>query len=106
VDRARNGQLSHTELSGGTFAISNLGMYHVHSFVALILPPMAAVLAVGAVRDGVVVDAGQPVAARLLSLTLSADHRVVDGVYAAEFLQQLKRLLETPERLAGSPKFD
>jgi len=106
VDRARNGQLSHTELSGGTFAISNLGMYQVHSFVALILPPMAAVLAVGAVRDGVIAEAGQPIVARLLSLTLSADHRVVDGVYAAEFLQQLKLLLETPERLAGSQEFD
>jgi pyruvate dehydrogenase E2 component (dihydrolipoamide acetyltransferase) len=105
VERARNGQLSHTELSGGTFAISNLGMYQVHSFVALILPPMAAVLAVGAVRDGVIAEAGQPIVARLLSLTLSADHRVVDGVYAAEFLQQLKLLLETPERLAGSQKF-
>jgi pyruvate dehydrogenase E2 component (dihydrolipoamide acetyltransferase) len=66
---------------------------------------MAAVLAVGALRDGVVVDAGQPVAARLLSLTLSADHRVVDGVYAAEFLQQLKRLLETPEKLSGAQEF-
>jgi len=106
VNRARNGQLSHTELSGGTFAISNLGMYQVHSFVALILPPMAAVLAVGAVRDGVIADAGRPIAARLLSLTLSADHRVVDGVYAAEFLQKLKLLLETPERLAGSQEFD
>jgi len=105
VERARNGQLSHTELSGGTFAISNLGMYQIHSFVALILPPMAAVLAVGAVRDGVIAEAGQPIVARLLSLTLSADHRVVDGVYAAEFLQELKLLLETPERLAGSRKF-
>lgn len=100
VERARNGQLSQTELNGGTFAISNLGMYDVHSFVALILPPMAAVLAVGAVRDGVVVEQRQLVAARLLLLTLSADHRVADGAYAAEFLQRLKRLLEEPERLA------
>lgn len=101
VARARNGQLSQTELNGGTFAISNLGMYQVHSFNALILPPMAAVLAVGAVHDGVVVEQRQPVVARLLSLTLSADHRIVDGVYAAEFLQQVKRILEQPETLVG-----
>jgi pyruvate dehydrogenase E2 component (dihydrolipoamide acetyltransferase) len=100
VERARQGQLSQAELGGGTFAISNLGMYGVHSFVALILPPMAAVLAVGAVRDGVVVEQQQLVAARLLSLTLSADHRVADGAYAAEFLQYLKSVLEQPERLA------
>lgn len=99
IDRARHGQLSDTELSGGTFAISNLGMYRVHSFVALILPPMAAVLAVGAVRDGVVVEAGRPVVARLMSLTLSADHRLVDGAYAAEFLQRVSDLLEKPGQL-------
>ncbi len=98
--RARQGQLSQTELAGGTFAISNLGMYGADAFVALILPPMSAVLAVGRVREAVVAAAGQPVVARTLTLTLSADHRVVDGVYAAEFLQQLKRLLEQPEGLA------
>lgn len=100
VEKARHGQLSDTELTGGTFAISNLGMFGVHSFVALILPPMAAVLATGAVRDGVVAQDGRPVVARLLALTLSADHRLVDGVYAAEFLQDVKQLLETPDRLA------
>jgi len=101
VERARHGQLSDTELTGGTFAISNLGMYGIHSFVALILPPMAAVLASGAVRDGVVAQDGRPTVARLLSLTLSADHRLVDGVYAAEFLQAVKAILETPNELSG-----
>lgn len=101
VDRARSGRLSDTELSGGTFAISNLGMYGIDSFVALILPPMAAVLATGAVHDAVVADAGQPVVARLLTLTLSADHRLVDGAYAARFLQRLKALLEHPDSLAS-----
>lgn len=100
IERARHGQLSDTEMTGGTFAISNLGMFGVHSFVALILPPMAAVLAAGAVRDGVVVQEGRPAVARLLLLTLSADHRLVDGVYAAEFLQAVKQLLEDPARLA------
>lgn len=100
VERARGGRLSATELSGGTFAISNLGMYGVDDFVALILPPMAAVLAVGAVRDGVTVQEGRPAVARLLALTLSADHRVVDGAYAAEFLQAVKQLLEEPSSLA------
>lgn len=99
VERARKGRLSDTELSGGTFAISNLGMYRVHSFFALILPPMAAVLAVGSVRDGVVVEAGRPAVARLMSLTLSADHRLVDGAYAAEFLQRVSDLLEKPGQL-------
>jgi pyruvate dehydrogenase E2 component (dihydrolipoamide acetyltransferase) len=102
VERARHGQLTQSELSGGTFAISNLGMYNVHSFVALIMPPMAAVLAVGAMRDAVVVEAGQAVVARLMALTLSADHRIVDGVYAAEFLARLRQLLETPALLAGA----
>jgi len=100
VDRARQGHLSDTELTGGTFAVSNLGMYEVHSFVALILPPMAAVMAIGATRDAVVAEAGRAVVTRILSLTLSADHRLVDGVYAAEFLGEVKHLLEQPEALA------
>jgi pyruvate dehydrogenase E2 component (dihydrolipoamide acetyltransferase) len=100
VERARHGQLSDIELTGGTFAISNLGMFGIHSFVALILPPMAAVLAAGAVRDGVVAVNGRPEIARLLSLTLSADHRLVDGVYAAEFLQAVRHILETPNELS------
>lgn len=99
VDRARQGQLSDTEMSGGTFAISNMGMYGIHSFVALILPPMTAVLAVGSVRDAVVAEGGEPVVSRMMLLTLSADHRIVDGVYVAEFLQQLKSFLEEPDGL-------
>lgn len=100
VERARHGQLSDIELTGGTFAISNLGMFGVHSFVALILPPMAAVLAAGAVQDGVIVQDGRPAVARLLQLTLSADHRLVDGAYAGEFLQAVKQSLENPAKLA------
>jgi len=99
IERARHGQLTVTELNGGTFAISNLGMYDVHSFTALILSPMAAVLAVGSIRDATIVEEGHPAIGRVMSLTLSADHRIVDGVYAAEFLHALKGLLEHPEKL-------
>jgi pyruvate dehydrogenase E2 component (dihydrolipoamide acetyltransferase) len=99
IERARHGQLTVTELNGGTFAISNLGMHDIHSFAALILPPMAAVLAVGSIRDAMIVEAGHPEIGRVMSLTLSADHRIVDGVYAAEFLHAFKGLLEHPERL-------
>ena len=102
VERARNRQLSDKELSGGTFAISNMGMYQVQSFNALIQPPMAAMLAVGAVRDGVIVQDGRPAVARLMSLTLSIDHRLVDGAHAAEFLQSVKQLLEKPDGLKES----
>ena len=86
-------------MSGGTFSVSNLGMYGVSQFNAIIYPSQAAVLAVGAVNEAVVVRAGVPVCARLMKLTLSADHRVVDGAYAAEFLAELKETLENPIRL-------
>ena len=99
VDRARGGALSEQEMSGGTFSVSNLGMYGVSQFSAVIYPSQAGVLAVGAVSDAVVVRAGVPVCARLMKLTLSADHRIVDGAYAAEFLAELKDTLENPVRL-------
>ncbi len=99
IERARHGQLTVAELNGGTFVISNLGMHDVHSFSALILPPMAAMLAVGSIRDAMIVEAGHPAVGRVMSLTLSADHRIVDGVYVAEFLHTLKGLLEHPEKL-------
>ena len=99
VDRARGGTLSEQEMSGGTFSVSNLGMYGVSQFSAIIYPAQAAVLAVGAVSDTVVARGGVPVCARIMRLTLSADHRIVDGAYAAEFLAELKQILESPVRL-------
>jgi pyruvate dehydrogenase E2 component (dihydrolipoamide acetyltransferase) len=99
VDRARSGALSEQEMSGGTFSVSNLGMYGVSQFSAIIYPAQAAVLAVGAVSDTVVARGGVPVCARIMRLTLSADHRIVDGAYAAEFLAELKQILESPVRL-------
>jgi pyruvate dehydrogenase E2 component (dihydrolipoamide acetyltransferase) len=96
VTAARDGRLSEAEMTGGTFSISNLGRYGITSFTAVILPPQAAILAVGAVREAVVPRKGMPFLAQVMTLTLSADHRLLDGAYAAEFLNQIRTLLETP----------
>jgi len=99
VEQARKGALTEKQMSGGTISVSNLGMYGVSEFNAIIYPHQAAVLAVGAVTDAVVVRAGIPSCVRLMKLTLCSDHRVVDGAYAAEFLAELKSILENPVRL-------
>ena len=99
VEKARSGQMSEVDLAGGTFSISNLGMYGTESFAAVVHPPQAAILAVGAVRDAVVAKNGQPAVVRKMKLTLSADHRIVDGAYAARFLGEIKNILETPVRM-------
>jgi pyruvate dehydrogenase E2 component (dihydrolipoamide acetyltransferase) len=96
VERAKGGKISEAEISGGTFSISNLGMFGVDEFTAVIQPPQGAILAVGAVRDEAVVSNGRISAARTMRVTLSADHRLIDGAYAARFLQELKRVLENP----------
>jgi pyruvate dehydrogenase E2 component (dihydrolipoamide acetyltransferase) len=89
AERARAGKLQPADLSSATFTISNLGMYEVDHFTAIIVSPQAGILAVGAIRDRVVAEGGQPVVRPMLSLTLSADHRVVDGAKAAQFLKDL-----------------
>ena len=94
--KAREGKLSAQEMSGGTFSVSNLGMYGVDSFSAVINPPEAAILAVGAVRDEPVVRDGQVVPGKRMSLTLSVDHRACDGATAAAFLARVTELLENP----------
>jgi len=100
TDRAHLGKLVHEDLEGGTFTISNMGMLGVESFSAIITPPQAAVLAVGTVKGEVVVDdQGEPGIAPILRLTLSADHRTLDGADAAEFLATLKSYLEAPVTL-------
>jgi pyruvate dehydrogenase E2 component (dihydrolipoamide acetyltransferase) len=81
-------------VSGGTFTISNLGMYGVDSFDAIVNPPQAGILAVGRIRDRVVPLDGQPAVRPMLELTVSFDHRVVDGARGAEFLDTLASLLE------------
>lgn len=96
VSRARENKLRQADLEGGTFTISNLGMYGVEQFVAVLNPPQAAILAVGAIEQRAV-PAGDGFEARpLLTLTLTCDHRSLDGATAAEFLRTLKSLLEEP----------
>ena len=96
-NRAQQGTLSPQEYSGGTFAISNMGMMGVTSFVAIIQPPQSAVLAVGAVQKrAVVTDDDQVVVRQMMTATLSADHRIVDGAEGAMFVNEIKDLLESP----------
>jgi pyruvate dehydrogenase E2 component (dihydrolipoamide acetyltransferase) len=99
VERARNRKLRAPELSGATFSISNLGMFDVTEFSAIINPPEGAILAVGSVRRVPVVDETGLGVGRRMMLTISCDHRVMDGAMGARFLQDVKRLLEEPLRL-------
>jgi len=99
VNRAKNGKARPEEMQGSTFTVSNLGMFDVAEFVAIINPPEAAILAVGSVRDVPVVKNGQVVPGKTMKVTISADHRVTDGVEAAKFLQEVKQNLEEPLRL-------
>jgi pyruvate dehydrogenase E2 component (dihydrolipoyllysine-residue acetyltransferase) len=94
--RARAGTLTREEVAGGTFTVSNLGMYGLDSFDAIIYPPQVAILAIGALRERVLARAGLPVVAPSLTLTLSADHRVIDGAMAAQFVATLTETLERP----------
>ena len=97
IDAARRGELGPDDMLGGTFTISNLGMFGVSRFTAIINPPQVAILAVGAIENRVVASGADAFAVRpQLTLTLAADHRVVDGAQAARFLARLKEVLETP----------
>jgi pyruvate dehydrogenase E2 component (dihydrolipoamide acetyltransferase) len=99
AERARHRKLRASELSGATFSISNLGMFDVAAFSAIINPPEGAILAVGSVRRVPVVEGDGVTVGRRMALTLSCDHRVMDGAMGARFLQDVKRLLEEPLRL-------
>jgi pyruvate dehydrogenase E2 component (dihydrolipoamide acetyltransferase) len=99
VERVRAGKAEGGDLSGGTFTVSNLGMHPIDEFAAVINPPQAAVLAVGALAERPVVRDGKVVASTTMRVTLSSDHRVIDGAEAARFLATLKGLLESPLRL-------
>lgn len=98
VGKAQTGKLALNDLTGGTFTISNLGMFGVDAFNAIVNPPQAAILAVGKIADRVVAVNGQPAVRPMLTLTLSCDHRVVDGARAARFLDELAGLIEEPLR--------
>jgi pyruvate dehydrogenase E2 component (dihydrolipoamide acetyltransferase) len=96
VSRARAGKLQKSDLDEGTFTISNLGMYGIEQFVAVLNPPQASILAVGATEDRPVVRGGEVVVRPTMTMTLTCDHRALDGATAAEFLQTLKEFLEEP----------
>ena len=101
TERARAGQLRPSDLAGGTFTISNLGMFGVDAFTAIIIPPQAAILAVGAIADRVVPVDGKPGVRPMMTLTLSSDHRVVDGARAAEFMRDLVAAIANPRQWLG-----
>jgi pyruvate dehydrogenase E2 component (dihydrolipoamide acetyltransferase) len=96
VEAARGGTLKPEEFQGGTFTVSNLGMFEIESFTAVINPPESAILAVGAIQPTPVVLDGQVIVRDRMKVTLSVDHRALDGATGARFLQELKRLLESP----------
>ena len=96
ADRARSGTLHPREYSGGTFAVSNMGMFDVTSFSAIIQPPQSAILAVGSVAKRPAVVDDDLAVAEMMTATLSADHRIVDGAEGARFITEVKRLLESP----------
>jgi len=99
AEQARDGKLRQDDLEGGSIAVTNLGMYGVEEFAAIINPPQAAILALGAIRHEPVVEDGAVVPGQVMSLTLSVDHRPVDGVLAARWVAVLKELLEHPARI-------
>jgi pyruvate dehydrogenase E2 component (dihydrolipoamide acetyltransferase) len=99
IDRAREKRLQPQEYSDATFSISNLGMFDVENFIAILIPPQAASLAVGATRDVPVVKDGMVKAGRRMKVTLSCDHRALDGIQGANFLKEFKHILEHPSEL-------
>ena len=99
IARAHSGTLRNEEYSGTTFSVSNLGMFDVDSFTAIIYPPHAAILAVGRVKEQAVARDGQVTVAQIMTATLSVDHRVADGAEAARFIMEIKGLLEKPAAL-------
>jgi pyruvate dehydrogenase E2 component (dihydrolipoamide acetyltransferase) len=99
VERARTGKLASAEISGGTFTLTNLGNYGIESFNPIIPPPQVAILGVGAIAEAVIAKDGVPTVRPMMGLSLSFDHRAVDGAPAAAFLARLKEILETPTLL-------
>ena len=103
IERARAGKPSPQDLEGGTFSLSNLGMFGVTEFAAVVNVPEAAILAVGVVADEPVVEEGRVVPGKTMKMTLSVDHRVLYGANGAQFLAEVKGLLENPVSLVLPP---
>jgi pyruvate dehydrogenase E2 component (dihydrolipoamide acetyltransferase) len=101
AERAKAGKLRPTDIADATFTISNLGMYHVDQFSAIITPPQAAILAVGSIADRVVAVEGKPAVRPVMTLTLSCDHRAADGARAAMFLNDLAEAVREPQTVIG-----
>ncbi len=104
IERARSGKPGQGDLDGGTFSISNLGMFGVDEFNAIINPPESAILAVGAIKDVPVIEEGQVKAGKVMRMTLSVDHRVFYGATAAQFMAEVRRLVENPVSLVVPPE--
>jgi pyruvate dehydrogenase E2 component (dihydrolipoamide acetyltransferase) len=101
VARAKAGKSRPQDLTGATFTISNLGMFQIDSFTAIIPSPQAAILAVGAIADRVVAIDGKPAVRSMMTLTLSSDHRLVDGAHGAQFLNDLAEAIAEPHKHIG-----
>jgi pyruvate dehydrogenase E2 component (dihydrolipoamide acetyltransferase) len=97
--RARNGQLKADEYTGGTFTLSNLGMFGVGRIIPIINPPQSCILGVGAIESRPVVNDGHVAVGHLMACTLAADHRAIDGATGAELLSEIRRLIEQPMSL-------
>ena len=104
IERARSGKPASGDLEGGTFSISNLGMYGVDEFSAIINPPESAILAVGQIKEVPVVEDGRVTIGTVMRMTLSVDHRVFYGTTAAQFMAEVKRLIENPVTLLTPPE--
>ena len=100
AEKARYGSLTPADISGGSFTVSNLGMYGVDALASIIMPGQAAILGIGSIADRPVVRNGQLAIGWVMTATLSCDHRIIDGATAANFLNECKRLLEQPEELS------
>jgi len=101
VSTARDGRTSPSDMAGGTFTITNLGMYEIDAFTPVINLPELAILGVGRIQPKPVVYQGEVAVRRMLTLSLTFDHRLVDGAPAAQFLQRIKQLVESPYLLLG-----
>ena len=95
--RAQKGKLRREEILGGTFSVSNLGMFGIKHFEAIINPPQGAILAIGGAIENIIASEGEPLSANIMSVSLSCDHRVIDGAVGAKFLQALRKHVEEPE---------